>query len=163
MAEVLQSCSHAAFLFYCFSFSYSSFQTFSTSSLFGGSTMVIRFPCSSSKSFYCVFIKSLFCWYCFCLLWYLESLLLRAYKRCLGVSSKVGLVCSSAIWYFVFIEFVFLFIFDEGLGSFICDILLISAQTSFIRRFILNIQSPILTFFKKFSSFLTVFFPVFSS
>ena len=107
------------------------------------SMMVIRFPRSSSKSFDCLFIKSLFCWYCFWLLWYLEGLLLRAHRRCLSVSSKVDLVCSSKIWYFIFIDFVFLLIFGEGLGSFICDILLISARSSFIRRFIL-IQSPFL-------------------
>ena len=91
-----------------------------------------------------LFIKSLFCWYCFCLLWYLESLLLRTHRRCLSVSSEVDLVCSLTIQYFIFIEFVFLSIFGEGLGSFICDILLILAQRSFIRRLILNIQSPFL-------------------
>ena len=95
-------------LFYFFLYSYSGFQNMS--SLVGGSMMVIRFPSSSSKSFDCLFIKSLFCWYCFCLLRYLESLLLKAYRRCLSVSSEVDLVCSSTIWYFVFIEFVFLFI-----------------------------------------------------
>ena len=47
--------------------------------------------------------------------------MLKAYRRCLSVSSEVDLVCSSTIWHFVFIEFVFLFIFGEGLGSFICD------------------------------------------
>ena len=70
--------------------------------------------------------------------------MLRAYRRCLSVSSEVDIVCSSTIWYFVFIKFTFLFIFGEGLGSFICDILLISARGSFIRRFILNVQSPFL-------------------
>ena len=122
-------------LFYFFLYSYSGFQNMS--SLVGGSMMVIRFPSSSSKSFDCLFIKSLFCWYCFWLLWYLEGLLLRAHRRCSSVSSEVDLVCSSKIWYFIFIDFVFLLIFDEGLGSFICDILLISARSSFIRRFIL--------------------------
>ena len=119
------------------------FRTF-LSFLVGGSMMVIWFPRSSSKSFDCLFIKSFFCWYCFCLLWYLESLLLRAYRRCLSVSTEVDLVCSSKIWYFIFIEFVLLFIFGEGLGSFICDIFLISARSSFICQFILNVQSPFL-------------------
>ena len=144
LTEVLYSCSHAASLLYSFLFSYSGFQNFSMSSLVGGSMMVIRFPRSSSKNFDCLFIKSLFCWYYFCLLWYLESLLLRACRRCLSVSSEVDLVCSSTIWYFVFIKFVFLFIFGESLGSLICDILLISARSSFIRRFILSVQSPFL-------------------
>ena len=122
LTKVLYSCSHAASLLYSFLFSYSGFQNFSMSSLVDGSMMVILFSRSSSKSFDCLFIKSLFCWYCFFLLWYLESLLLKAYRRYLSVSSEVDLVCSSTIWYFVFIEFVFLFIFGEGLGSFICDI-----------------------------------------
>ena len=121
LTKVLYSCSHAASLLYSFLFSYSGFQNFSMSSLVDGSMMVILFSRSSSKSFDCLFIKSLFCWYCFFLLWYLESLLLKAYRRYLSVSSEVDLVCSSTIWYFVFIEFVFLFIFGEGLGSFICD------------------------------------------
>ena len=73
--------------------------------------MVIRFPRSSSKSCDCLFIKLLLCWYCFGLLWYLESLFLRAYRRCLSVSSKMDLVCLSTIRYFAFIDFVFLFIF----------------------------------------------------
>ena len=133
--------------FFFFLYSYSGFQNFSMFSLVSGSMMAIRFPSSSSKSFDCLLIKSLFCWYCFCLLRYLESLLLKAYRRCLSVSSEVDLVCSSSICYFVFIEFVFLFIFGEGLGSFICDILLISARSSFIRRFILNVQSPFLLLF----------------
>ena len=71
----------------------------------------------------------------------MESLLLRVHSRCLSVSSEADLVCSSMIRYFVFIEFVFLFIYGEGLGSFICDILLISARRSFIRQFTLNVQS----------------------
>ena len=74
----------------------------------------------------------------------MESLLLRVHSRCLSVSSEVDLVCSSMIRYFVFIEFVFFFIFGEGLGSFICDILLISARRSFIRQFTLNVQSSFL-------------------
>ena len=122
LTEILYFCSHAVSLLYSFLFSYSGFQNFSTSSLVDGSMMVIRFPRSSSKSCDCLFIKLLFCWYCFCFLRYLESLFLRAYIRCLSVSSKVDLVCSSTIRYFVFIEFVFLFIFGEGRGSFICDI-----------------------------------------
>ena len=68
--------------------------------------------------------------------------MLRAYRRCLSVSSEVDLVFSSTIWYFAFIEFALLFIFGEGLGLFICDILLIAALNSFICRFILNVQSP---------------------
>ena len=122
LTEILYSCRHAAILLCSLLFAYSDFQNFPMSSLVGGSMMVIRLPCCLSKSFDCLFIKSLFCWYYFCLLWYLESLLLRAYRSCLSVSSEVDLVCSSTIWYFVFIEFVFLFIFGEGLGSFICDI-----------------------------------------
>ena len=76
LLTVLYSCSHAASLLYSFLFSYSGFQNFSMSYLVGGSMMVIRSLRSSSKNFDCLFIKSLFCWYYFCLLWYLESLLL---------------------------------------------------------------------------------------
>ena len=74
------------------------FQNFFMSSLVGRSMMVIRFPCSSSS------FDWLFCWYCFCLLWYLEGLLLRIYRR--WVLSQVDLVCSSTIWYFAFIVFL---------------------------------------------------------
>ena len=77
----------------------------------GGSMMEMWFPCSFSKSFDCLFIQSLFCWYCFYLLWYLESVLLRAHRRCFSVSNEVNLVCSSTTRCFVSIEFVFLFIF----------------------------------------------------
>ena len=115
--------------------------------------MVIPFPRSSSKSFDCSFIKSLFCWYCFCLFWYLESLLLREHRRYLSVSSEVDLVCSSTIRYFIFIEFVFLFIFGEGLGWLICNILLISTRRSFIRGFMLNVQSPFPLSMLRFSMF----------
>ena len=43
-------------------------RNFSMSYLVGGSMMVIRFPRSLSKNSDCLFIKSLFCWYYFCLL-----------------------------------------------------------------------------------------------
>ena len=95
--------------------------------------MIIWLRSSLSKSLDCLFIKSLFWWYCFCLLSYMESLLLRAH-----------LVCPSTIQYFVFIEFVFLFIFGKNLGLFICDILLILARRSSIHRFILNVQPSFL-------------------
>ena len=64
----------------------------------------------------------------------------------MSVASEMDLVCSLMIRYFVFIEFVFLFIFGEGLRSFICDILVISTRRSCIRRFILNVQSFLLLF-----------------
>ena len=116
----------------------------STFSLVGGPMMVIWFPRSLSKSFDYLFMKSFTCWYCFCFLWYLESLLLRTYKCCLSVLSQIDLVCSSTIRYFIFIKVMFLFIFGEGLGLFICGILLILGQRSFIRWFILNVLSSFL-------------------
>ena len=76
LTEILYSCRHAAILLCSLLFAYSDFQNFPMSSLVGGSMMVIRLPCCLWKSFDCLFIKSLFCWYYFCLLWYLESLLL---------------------------------------------------------------------------------------
>ena len=122
---------------------YCGFQNFSTSSLVGGSMMVILFPYSLSKSFDFLFVKSLFRWYCPCFHWYLDCLLLRAHRFYLSGSSEVE-VRSSLIRYFVFIKVVFFFIFGEGLGSSICDILLISGRRLFIRWFSLNVQSPFL-------------------
>ena len=143
LTEVLYSCSHAASLLYSFLFSYSGSQNFYFS-LVGGPMMVIWFPRSLSKSFDYLFMKSFTCWYCFCFLWYLESLLLRTHKCCLSVLSQIDLVCSSTIRYFIFIKVMFLFIFGEGLGLFICGILLILGQRSFIRWFILNVLSSFL-------------------
>ena len=144
LMEILYSCSHAASLLYSFLFSYSGSQNFSTFSLVGGPMMVIWFPRSSSKSFDYLLMKSFICWYCFCFLWYLESLLLRTHKCCLSVSTEIDLVCSSTIRYFIFIKVMFLFIFGEGLGLFICGILMILGQRSFIRWFILNVLSSFL-------------------
>ena len=106
----MYSCSHVASLLYTFLFSYSGFQNFSMSFLFGEPMMMIRLPRSLSKSFDCLFIKMLFYQYCFCLLWCLDSLLLRAHRRCLNVSIEVDLVCLSTIRYFDFNKFVFLLI-----------------------------------------------------
>ena len=63
LMKIWYSCSHAPSLLYSFFFSYSGYQNISTSSLVGGSVMVIRFPCSSLKSFDWFSIKLLFCRY----------------------------------------------------------------------------------------------------
>lgn len=139
LTEILYSCRYAASLLYYFCSRIVASRMFLHFTWLVGSWWWFGSPIVRQNV--CSFINSLVCWYCLRLLWYLDRLLFRAHRRCLSVSSEVNLVCSLKIWYFVFIEFVILFIFVEGLGSFICDILLVLAQRSFIGQFKLNVQS----------------------